>query len=119
MRLLPPADKLGFDGEVEAVGLVFDGLKGAQGECAGVGLSLPVRGARRGLLDGEQGFAGEVGRELAEGEEGERAVDGRPAMWPIAVSIGASVCRPDDSLKEWIAQADEALYRAKQRGETG
>ena len=40
-------------------------------------------------------------------------------MWPIAVSIGASVCRPDDSLKEWIAQADEALYRAKQRGETG
>src|SRR5580700_8548741 len=76
MRLLPPADKLGFDGEVEAVGLVFDGLKGAQGKCAGVGLSLPVRGTLGGLLDGEQGFAGEMERELAEGEEGERAVDG-------------------------------------------
>jgi PleD family two-component response regulator len=37
-------------------------------------------------------------------------------MWPIAVSIGASVCRPGDSLKDWIAQADEALYRAQQEG---
>jgi len=102
--------------EVEAVGFVFDGLEGSEGEGAYFCLGLPVGGAAGGLLES---FAGEVGRELAEGEEGERAVDGRPAMWPIAVSIGASVCRPDDSLKEWIAQADEALYRAKQRGETG
>jgi hypothetical protein len=109
---------LALDGEVEAVGLVFDGLEGAQGEGAGVSLDLPVGRALCGLLDREQGFAGEVGRELAEREEGERAVDVRPAMWPIPVSIGASVHKLGDSLKEWISQADEALYRAQQEGET-
>ena len=51
-----------FDGEVEAVGLVFDCLEGAEGESARVGLRLPVRRAASSLLDGEQSFAGEVGR---------------------------------------------------------
>ena len=44
--------------EVEAVGFVFDGLEGSEGEGAYFCLGLPVGGAAGGLLDGEESFAG-------------------------------------------------------------
>ena len=34
----------------------------------------------------------------------------------VTVSIGVAVCRPNDSIEEWIKRADTALYRAKVNG---
>lgn len=35
---------------------------------------------------------------------------------PVTTSIGGTLLRPDESIEQWIARADDALYRAKHAG---
>jgi diguanylate cyclase (GGDEF)-like protein len=37
-------------------------------------------------------------------------------QWPLSISIGVAELAPEQSVEEWLQEADDALYRAKRAG---
>jgi diguanylate cyclase (GGDEF)-like protein len=59
-----------------------------------------------------------LGAAIELGERMRRTVETQPFShgWPLSISVGVSEYRAGDSVSQWLARADQALYAAKAAG---
>ena len=64
--------------------------------------------------DGAVALAEQIRKRIAQGRF--RCADREEAIGGVTISLGVAAYRPDESLEEWLARADRALYASKQHG---